>query len=355
MPLAVFGVEKPQLHFLLEKNAKIRVNIQVPFFTEQGLKMIENKNDKAAEAAQEPKNIPPANLPEELLPVYDWYMGKGKDQLLVAAIVLVVGIVAFSIFKYRNAQNAEASFALTGAEGVESLEGLNAKYGRTAVAPVISLRLARAYFDAGDYEKAAETFETFAKKNRKHVLAPQGRLGQAVSLEGLASRASGEEVTGYLSKARDIYIELAEDTKSPVYAEAMMGNARCLAMMGDKSAASDILDRLVIDVKDTQWEQKAESLRGVIDRFDGFRAVSFFDQLSAVSDAPKAKAEDAAAAAEEVVPAAAETAPAAETKPEAAPAPEAKPEATPAPEAKPEAAPAPEAKPEAAAEAAKAQ
>ena len=268
--------------------------------------MSENKNDKAAEAAQEPKNIPPANLPEELLPVYDWYMGKGKDQLLVAAIVLVIGIVAFSIVKYRNGQNAEASFALTGAEGVESLEGLNAKYGRTAVAPVIALRLARAYFDAGDYEKAAETYEAFARKNRKHVLAPQGRLGQAVSLEGLASRASGDEVTENLSKARDIYIELAEDAKSPVYAEAMMGQARCLAMMGDKAAASDILDRLVIAVKDTGWEQKAESLRGIIDRFEGFRAVSFFDQLSAVDPAAPAATADAAAAAEEVVPAAAE-------------------------------------------------
>ena len=301
--------------------------------------MSENKNDKAAEAVQEPKNIPPVNLPEELLPVYDWYMGKGKDQLLVAAIVLVVGIVAFSIVKYRSGQNAEASFELTGAEGVESLEGLNAKYGRTAVAPVISLRLARAYFDAGDYEKAVETYEAFAKKNRRHVLAPQGRLGQAVSLEGLASRSSGDEVTANLSKARDIYLELSEDTKSPVYAEAMMGNARCLAMMGDKAAASDILDRLVIDVKDTQWEQKADSLRSVIDRFEGFRAVSFFDQLSAVDPAAPAETAETAAA-EEVVPASEPAVPAPEAAP-AAPAPEAAP-AAPAPEAKP-ATPAPEA------------
>ncbi len=302
--------------------------------------MSDNTNDKAVEAAQEPKNIPPANLPEELLPVYDWYMGKGKDHLLVAAIALVVAIVAFSIFKYRDGQNAEASFALTGAEGVESLEGLNTKYGRTAVAPVIALRLARAYFDAGDYDKAIDTYGAFVKKNRKHVLAPQGNLGLAVALEGRASLKKGEGdadgATEDLSQARDKYIDLSSDSKSPVYAEAMMGQARCLAMLGDKSAASDILDRLVIDVKDTRWEEMAENLRGVIDRFDGFKSVSFFDKLSAVSDTPKA--DDTAAAAEEVVPAA----PAAETAP-AAPAPEAAP-AAPAPEAKP-AAPAPEAAP----------
>ena len=288
--------------------------------------MSDNTNDKAVEAAEEPKTIPPANLPEELLPVYDWYMGKGKDHLLIAAIALVVAIVVFSIFKYRDGQNAEASFALTGAEGVESLEGLNTKYGRTAVAPVIALRLARAYFDAGDYDKAIDAYGAFAKKNRKHVLAPQGNLGMAVALEGRASRKSGEGdadgATEDLSKARDIYIELSQDNKSPVYAEAMMGNARCLAMMGDKSAASDILDRLVIDVKDTRWEEMAEALRGVIDRFEGFKSLSFFDKLSAVDALAPAKTDDATAAAEEVVPAATEAlaaAPAAEpaAKPEA--------------------------------------
>ena len=299
--------------------------------------MSDNTNDKAAETAQEPKNIPPANLPEELLPVYDWYMGKGKDQLLVAAIALVVAIVAFSIFKYRDGQNAEASFALTGAEGVESLEELNTKYGRTSVAPVISLRLARAYFDAGDYEKAIDAYGAFLKKNRKHILAPQGNLGLAVALEGRASLKSGEGNTDAaiedLSQARDKYIELSSDSKSPVYAEAMMGQARCLAMMGDKSAASDILDRLVIDVKDTRWEEMAENLRGVIDRFEGFKSISFFDKLSAVGDAPKAEADDTTAAAEEVVPAAAEAPTAAPaSEPAAAPAAEpAAPAATNAP------------------------
>ena len=281
--------------------------------------MSEKTNAKAAEAVQEPKNIPPENLPEELLPLYDWYKGKGKDHLLVAAIALVVAIVVFAIFKYRDAQNAEASLALGNADGIASLEHLNTQYGRTAVAPVIALRLARAYFDAGDYDKAVETFGAFAKKNRRHVLAPQGRLGLAVSLEGRASLKSGEGdadgATADFSQARDTYIELASDEKSPVYAEAMMGQARCLAMMGDKAAASDILDRLVIKVKDTRWEEKAEALRGTIDRFDGFKAISFFDKLSAADGTPQAEADDGAAAAEQVVPASVPKAP--EAKPAA--------------------------------------
>ena len=290
--------------------------------------MSEKTSDKAAEAATAPTNIPPANLPEELLPVYDWYKSKGKDHILAAAIVLVVVIVVLAIVKYRDNVNAEASYALMGAEGVESFEGLNAKYTRTAVAPVISLRLAKAYYDAGRYADAAETYGAFARKNRKHILAPQGLLGQATALEADASLESGagnsDGATDKLSQARDIYAKLAEDPNAPVYAEAMMGQARCLAAMNDKAAAGDILDRLVSAKKDTRWEEMAENLRGVIDRFEGFKSTSVFDKLSAI-EAPAAEEVNEAAAAEEVVPAtepAAETAPAAETP--AAPAEEAK-------------------------------
>lgn len=250
--------------------------------------MSDKTNEMAADAATELKHVPPANLPEELLPVYDWYMGKGKDQLLTAAIALVAVIAVMAVVKFRDNQNAEASFALTGAEGIESLEGLNAKYGRTAVAPVISLRLAKAYYDAGNFAEAANTYQAFSKKNRKHILAPQAKLGYAASLEAEQK----------FDDAKAAYADLAKDTSSVVYPEAIMGQARCLAAQGEKSAATDLLDRLMIDKKDTRWEGMAENLRDIIDRFEGFKNVSIFDKLS-VADGSSAAEEKAAA--EEVV------------------------------------------------------
>ncbi len=288
--------------------------------------MSEKTTDKVETAASESNSIPPANLPEELLPVYDWYKGKGKDQIMTAAIALIVAVAIIAIVKYRDSQNAEASFALTGAEGVESLEGLGARYSRTAVAPVISLRLAKAYYDAGQYEQAAETYGAFARKNRRHVLAPQGRLGQATALEALASATTGGGADE-LSQARDIYAELAADSKSPVYAEAVMGQARCLAALGDKAAAGDLLDRLAIDKKDTRWESAAEALRGVIDRFEGFRGESLFDEMSALGGtapaAPDAAAQEAVPATQEPTKEAAAQEPVPAETPAPAPAPEA--------------------------------
>ncbi|MBQ7721767.1 MAG: hypothetical protein IJT64_02535 [Kiritimatiellae bacterium] len=250
-------------------------------------------SDKEQTPAKDAKPIPPPSIPEELLPVYDWYMTKGKDQLLVVAIAIVAVLAAVATVRYRDNQNAEASFALANANGVESLEGLSAKYSGTKVGQVISLRLAKAYYDQGDYAQAASLYATCAKKGRKGPLAPQARLGQASAIEAEAAidAGSGDEAAAQekLANASDLYAALAGDKTSSVYAEAAMGQARCLAALGDKDAASAVLDQLVIDAKDTRYEMMADALRKVIDRFEGFRNNSIFDRLGAIAgDAPVA-------------------------------------------------------------------
>lgn len=281
-------------------------------------------SDKDKATKTEPKPIPPS-LPEELLPLYDWYMGKGKDQILGAVIALVAVLAVIATMRYRDGQNAEASFALSSANGVESLEGLNAKYSGTKVGQVISLRLAKAYYDQGEYEQAASLYAACEKKNRKGPLAAQASLGHASSLEALAAAESTSDHDSAMEKfnqAKALFSKLASDKDSPVYAEAAMGEARCLAALGDKAAATDVLDRLAIDVKDTRHESMVESLRDVIDRFNGFRNTSIFDRLDTV-DPGESDVDEA----EEIVPSnnapaeataadvAAETAPAAPETP----------------------------------------
>lgn len=319
-------------------------------------------SDKQQASEKDVMPIPPPSIPDELLPVYNWYMTKGKDQILVAAIALVAVLAAIATMRYRDNQNAEASFALANANGVESLEGLSSRYSGTKVGQVISLRLAKAYYDQGDYAQAASLYATCAKKGRKGPLAPQARLGQAAAIEAEAAveAGSGDETTAKekLEEACDLYAALAGDKSSSVHAEAAMGQARCLAALGDKAAAKEVLDNLAIDAKDTRYETMANGLRDVIDRFEGFRNNSIFDRLGAIGgDAPAASDADAepqGAAEEELV------APAAtEQSGEPAPAPEAPAEPAPAKEAAAdtaeaaEPAPAPAPEPEAAAEPAK--
>lgn len=277
--------------------------------------MSDIKNDKATTPAAEGKFIPPTNLPEELLPVYDWYKKNGKDTLLYVIIALIAAIACTKGCDYIKNRNVTASAALINANDVESLENINGLYARTRVAPIISLRLAKAYYEAGNYAQAEEQYNAFLSKNSRHPLAPQAKLGRASSLEAEQK----------FDEAKDAYAELAADKSAAIYPEAILGQARCLAALNDKAAANDLLDRLAIDKKDTRWESQAETLRGVINRFSGFKSTSIYDQLSAASSDADAPAAETAAPAAEV--------------PDPAPATD----ATPAPAAEAPQAPAPEA------------
>jgi hypothetical protein len=62
-----------------------------------------------------------------------------------------------------------------------------------------------------------------------------------------------------------------------------MGQARCLAAQNDKAAARDVLDRLIVARAGTPWEGMARDLQGVIDRFEGFKGRSIFDQMNAAA------------------------------------------------------------------------
>lgn len=254
-------------------------------------------------------NVPPSNLPEELLPVYDWYKAKGRDFLLTLAIAVIAVAAIFAFKNFRQRQNMEASAALLTATDTQSLDNLANQYGKTAIGPVIRLRLARSYFEDGNYEASLNACDLFLKKDRKHQLAPEAKLCRAAALEALEK----------YDDAIQAYMDLAKDPASFVAPSAVLGQARCLAAKDDKAGANALLDQFVLDRKGTKWEAEAENLRGVIARFQGFKDVSLFDRLGDAPVAPAASQETvpAAEAAEEVVPEAKDT-PAAETNAPAA-------------------------------------
>lgn len=241
----------------------------------------------------------PANIPEELIPVYEWFSEKGKDFLLQLGIVFVAFIAAFSFVKYRASRAEAAAASLLSVNDIAGLEELNGKFGGSKTGPLIRLRLARAYYDGGKFEEAAETFAAFVKSNKGHALVDEARLGLGASLEAQQK----------FDEAAEAYGTVAAEAPSPAYAMAEFGKARCLAAKGDKDGAKAIVDAAAAALKGTRWESVAESEKELVDRFDGFRkAAGLFDQMSALEGAKAPSdaadiasgAEAAAAAAEEV-------------------------------------------------------
>ena len=122
-------------------------------------------------------------IPDELLPVVEWWEKDGKQTLAIVCAVAVIAAGWYGVKGWREARAAAAGDALLNAESVEELEAAVASYGSSKTGPALKLRLAKAYFDARNFQSAADTYAELQGK------APAGfddvpYLGAAECLEG---------------------------------------------------------------------------------------------------------------------------------------------------------------------------
>lgn len=236
----------------------------------------------------------PSNIPEELLPVIDWFQENGKSFLIQLVIILIVFFGAFAFKQHYANKTQAASASILAANDVPGLEELNGKFGNTKAGALIRLRLARAYYEFGDFDLSASAFKDFAKSKDKHALAPEARLGYAASLEAQQK----------FSEAIDAYNSVNASHGSPADFAANFGIARCTAANGDKSTALNSLDFLLAENKGTSWEPFIENEKIIIKRFNGLRPTkSLFDKMGSLGNtlAPSDAADLAADPVTEVV------------------------------------------------------
>ena len=292
----------------------------------------------------------PQNLPEELLPLYDWWKSKGPKTLVQLALAAFVAIALYAFWQWRQARLDQASAQITAAQSVDELEAAEARYGSTGAGSLLQLRLARAYYDLSRYDDALATYNAFLTRNANHPFAPVARLGVAAT----------QEAMGDYPAAQESYTQLVEPA-TPAYLlpEAKLGIVRVLFLSGKKDEAAAQLEAFLADPANKEWETFARNLKETLRTYKPRVRPSLMNLADAIApvaakDAPAApenKPSDEAKAAPKPVASApvkaSETkpAPAAKDAPKAAaakPATDAK-VAPKAPEAKP--APGPAAKP----------
>jgi len=81
--------------------------------------------------------------------------------------------------------------------------------------------------------------------------------------------------------------------------QAILGEARCLAVSGDKEAARKLLDLLIAVKAGTDWEDRAENLKEIVARYEKREAVSLFDQADLLLPGARPTTPDAADAPQE--------------------------------------------------------
>jgi len=214
----------------------------------------------------------PENLPEELLPLYDWWKAKGPQFLSTVGVVLLVSIGAVAFVHYRNGKLAEANIELTQANSVEELKEVVAKFGSLKPGNAARMRLAKAYYDASKYEEALETYKACEKKGVPRGFEDVVALGHAHALEALGKN---DEALAIFKKFSDTKKE------SFLYPQAKMGLARVLTLQGKKDEAKNLLEELKAEkTDDPVWEMTVANLEDVIDRYEPRAKRSLFDMAN---------------------------------------------------------------------------
>ena len=223
-----------------------------------------------------------SRIPEELIPVVQWWQDKGpKTVAYTAGVLIVAGLLL--LWQQRTVANrADAVAALANASLPEDYE-LVAKSG-TPAAPVAGLAYARGLFSAGDYDKALEAYNAALNDISDAALRDIAVLGRACTLEALGNFAEAKVAVAELEKT-------VADSKVPHYlaSEVLLVKARILCREGDKDAAKAALDPLLSledNAQNVVYKSQAERLVKII---DAYTEQSLFDKAAALAPASEAK------------------------------------------------------------------
>ncbi|MBQ9431741.1 MAG: tetratricopeptide repeat protein [Kiritimatiellae bacterium] len=225
----------------------------------------------------------PENLPEELLPLYDWWKDNGKQAIIctVAVVALAAAVAGFRYYRQQKITNA--NIELRQANTLEELEAAVAKNGGTKAGNGIRLRLAKAYYDAGKYQEALDTYKECISKGVPDGFAEIAELGVAFSLEGLNKTDDAMAAYRAFEKAH-------AEPRHYLMNQASMGVARMLTVQGKRDEAKKVLENLkAAETGNAGIEMAITKLEGLVDRYQPRAARSLFDAANSAAEKKAAK------------------------------------------------------------------
>ena len=211
----------------------------------------------------------PENLPEELLPLYDWWQANGKQALTIVAAAAVIIGGGYAFKQVRTSKITAANQELLKATSLDELESTVAKFGSMKAGNAVRLRLGKAYYDASKYDEALDAYETCIRKGAPVGFKEIAELGRAHSLEALGRLDDAAAAYQAFGKAHAGHF---------LQPQATMGTARVLTLQGKKDEAKKLLENLKAQkTDDPTWEMTVAHLEGIVDRYEPRAARSLFD------------------------------------------------------------------------------
>lgn len=181
-------------------------------------------------------------IPEELLPVIEWWEKDGKQTLVWLAIAAAAVGGFYGYRNWRAARETAAADAVMTAYTAEDLEDAAARYGSLKAGSALKQRLAKKYFDDGRYQEALDLY-TALDAAPAEGFADVPAVGVAHCLEAL----------GRYDEAAERFNAFVEARPESCFAlTAKLGYARCLCQNGRKDDAVKALEALKDGLKDDE-------------------------------------------------------------------------------------------------------
>lgn len=215
-------------------------------------------------------------IPPEFYPIITWWEKDGKQLAIYVAVAAVLILGYRGIVAHKASVRVAASAALVNSYTTEELEESVAKFSGTPTEGALKLRLAKSYFDRGNYSAALEQYEALIGS------APAGF--EAIPVVG---RAQALEATGDYAAAIEAFDKFAEENPAHYLTlTAKLGAARSIALAGDKAKALERLEALKGEVKDDEVSTaRVNATIDVVTRYEKRAEKSLFD---AANDAAQA-------------------------------------------------------------------
>lgn len=195
--------------------------------------------------------------PEELEQLKSFFRSHGRTVTWVAVILLAAVLAgrAYRGHRLSAARNAAAAFATAGS--VQDLEALVNEHKASPTAPLARLRLAKAYFDASNYELAMNVYGEVRDKHGEHPLAVSAEMGLAHCLE--AKGQTEEALRGF----EEFLERNPEHFLAP---QAVFGKARCLDQLGRTRDAKATIEDYIASHPESRWTASADEMLGELNR-----------------------------------------------------------------------------------------
>lgn len=215
-------------------------------------------------------------IPPEFYPVITWWEKDGKRLVTYVAVAAVLVLAYRGFVAHKASVRVAASAALVNSYTTEELEESVARFSGTPTEGALKLRLAKSYFDRGNYSAALEQYEALIGS------APAGF--EAIPQVG---RAQALEATGNYEGAISAYDKFVEENPAHYLTlTAKLGAARSIALIGDKAKALERLETIKEEVKaDEISTARVNATIDVVKRYEKRAEKSLFD---AANDAAQA-------------------------------------------------------------------